>query len=288
MVGKTGFDLEDTIILLQQLQQFYEIIQQEWSQVQNQWGNLRTAWRDEQFDTFNPVYEKLSTTHTDTEQKCEKFIAFLKRQIELVENRQRKIGKPSNAQPEQKNTPNKSALNSAETENPHDKLDEHDLSQMSCDDRHKVFAEEAALGIYRGFKIKTADKNIDFEFDRIDVKKGVIVEDKSAKRFEENPKPLDAIKNWSKKQIYGKTKNKINFINSRPDNVYHGNSKGSSPNLPTMDQVRGIKKFEFRLKVNQEELRQDLMEELKKEINVAITDLKTDYPDWSFDVVFGG
>jgi uncharacterized protein YukE len=95
MAGQTGFDVEDAAALLQQLQQFYEILQQEWSQVQNQWGSLQTAWHDQQFETFNPLYEQLSNTHTDTEQMCEQFISFLQGQIQTAQDRRDRMGELS-------------------------------------------------------------------------------------------------------------------------------------------------------------------------------------------------
>jgi hypothetical protein len=176
----------------------------------------------------------------------------------------------------------------AEEKNPYDKLDEHALEKMTEEERAKVFAEEAKRGVHRGVKIRTKDKSIDFELDRVDIKKGVIIEDKIAKGFEKNPKPLEAAKDWAEKQIYKKTKNKIEFIKNKADHVYFDPKSQGSPHLPTIEQVKGIKKFEFRLQVDQGVLKPEIMEALRTEIDAAIKTLKTEFPDWSFEIIFGG
>jgi hypothetical protein len=92
MAGQTGFDVDDATSLLQQLQQFHEIIQQEWTQVQNQWGNLRSVWADHQYATFEPLFEQLSSTHNETDRMCDQFTAFLQGQIQQAEDRKATMG----------------------------------------------------------------------------------------------------------------------------------------------------------------------------------------------------
>ncbi|MGZ5007645.1 MAG: eCIS core domain-containing protein [Methylobacter sp.] len=175
----------------------------------------------------------------------------------------------------------------AEKKNPYDDLDEHALEKMTDAEKAKVFAEEAKRGIHRGVKVRNKTKSIDFELDRIDTKKGLIIEDKIAKGFERNPNPTKAAHDWAEKQIYTKTKNKIEFIQNNADHVYYDPKSNGSPHLPTLDQVKAIKHFEFRLKVNQSALSADLMSVLQTEISSYIKTLKAEFPDWSFDVVFG-
>jgi len=81
----TSFDLEDAEALLTQLRRFYETLREEWSSVSNQWGNLKSVWHDVQFDKFEPLFEKLSDTHRESEKECEEYIAFMKEQIQIAQ-----------------------------------------------------------------------------------------------------------------------------------------------------------------------------------------------------------
>jgi hypothetical protein len=175
-----------------------------------------------------------------------------------------------------------------EKKNPYDHLDEHALVKMTDAERAKVFEEEAKQGIYRGTKVRNKDKSLDFELDRVNTKETLIIEDKIAKGFEKASSPKQAIQKWAQKQVYNKTKNKIEFIKDKAEHIYHDpESKSSSPFMPTIEQVRNIKSFEFRLQAQQSSLSSELMEVLRTEIDIAIEDLKGEFPDWKFDVVFG-
>jgi hypothetical protein len=175
-----------------------------------------------------------------------------------------------------------------EKNNPYDHLDEHALVKMADAERAKVFEEEAKQGIYRGVKVRSKDKSIDFELDRVNTKKGLIIEDKIAKGFEKNSNRIKAIQEWANKQIYNKTKKKIEFIKNTAEHVYYDpKSKGSSPFMPPIEQVKNIKSVEFRLQLKRGSLSSELMEALQTEIDIAIEALKAEFPDWKFDVVFG-
>ena len=99
---------------------------------------------------------------------------------------------------------------------------------------------------------------------------------------------FNAAKMQSGKQIYKKTKNKIYFIENKAEPVYYDpKSKGLSPSMPPLEQVKNIKSFECRLQVERGSLSSELMEALRTEIDIAIEALNAEFSDWKFDVVFG-
>ncbi len=89
---QTSFSSEDAEMLLKDLQQFREVLQQEWSRVLSQWANLKIAWRDEQFDRFDPLFEKMAANYNDAEQDCDRYIQFLQEQIRIADERKSKLG----------------------------------------------------------------------------------------------------------------------------------------------------------------------------------------------------
>lgn len=130
MPKQTSFDLEDAEVLLNQLQQFYELLQQEWSRVLNQWNNLQVTWRDEQFDKFEPIFEKLSSTYTQAETDCRKYIDFINEQISSLEDRQQQLkslpdiqaGSASNSSNNRSNKVKNKSLNFGEIHDAFDKV----------------------------------------------------------------------------------------------------------------------------------------------------------------------
>lgn len=92
MAAQTTFDLEDAKDLLKQLENFHEVMKQEWSRVENQWSNLRSCWHDEQYQTFEPLYDKLSSTHKDSEKESGEYISFMREQVRIAEERRAKLG----------------------------------------------------------------------------------------------------------------------------------------------------------------------------------------------------
>jgi hypothetical protein len=89
---QTSFSSEDAEVLLKELQQFREIFQQEWSRVLSQWSNLKINWRDDQFDRFEPLFEKMAANYNDAEQDCDNYIEFLQGQIRVADERKSKLG----------------------------------------------------------------------------------------------------------------------------------------------------------------------------------------------------
>lgn len=90
-MAQTTFESQDAEELLRQLQDFRETLRQEWSRVQSQWGNLKAVWNDQQFDRFEPLFEKFSATYDDAERECEKYINFLQEQLQVAEDKKQKL-----------------------------------------------------------------------------------------------------------------------------------------------------------------------------------------------------
>ena len=92
-MAQTTFKSDDAIDLLSQLKGFQEALKQEWSKVEDKWANLRSCWHDDQYNSFEPLYDKLSSTHKDSERECEEFISFMREQIRIDEKRKTDLAK---------------------------------------------------------------------------------------------------------------------------------------------------------------------------------------------------
>jgi hypothetical protein len=92
MSQQTSFSIEDANLFLSEQQELLEVLRQEWSRVLNQWSNLKVTWSDEQFDRFEPLFEKFVANYQDVEKESEKYIAFMQEQIRIAEERKSKLG----------------------------------------------------------------------------------------------------------------------------------------------------------------------------------------------------
>ncbi|EKD10329.1 hypothetical protein [Limnospira platensis] len=81
---QTSFIVEDAEQLLTELRRFNDSLKTEWSRVQSQWDNLKKCWHDPQYDEYSPLFEKLKERYQQTEIECEKYIAFIYKQIEIT------------------------------------------------------------------------------------------------------------------------------------------------------------------------------------------------------------
>lgn len=90
-MAQTSFDAQDAEDLLKELEQFHEAIRDEWSRVLNQWNNLKSVWRDQQFDRFEPIFEKFISTYMEAEKESDQYIRFVREQIEINENKKQKL-----------------------------------------------------------------------------------------------------------------------------------------------------------------------------------------------------
>jgi hypothetical protein len=75
--GAPRISIEDTQVLLQQLQHFREIIISDWKSVMSQWQNLKNSWRDHQHTRFETFFDDLCQTFEQCEQQCEFHTQFL-------------------------------------------------------------------------------------------------------------------------------------------------------------------------------------------------------------------
>ncbi|MBP2098781.1 pre-toxin TG domain-containing protein [Enterococcus rivorum] len=119
------------------------------------------------------------------------------------------------------------------------------------------------------------------EFDEIDLNKGIFYEDKTAKGLDVvNPRtglPTQTPQQFADKQIYQKTVNRIKNLDiaeaTRP-------TVNGSQSIPSLQEIKGIKKFVFRLDGNSAELQSVVNQNIKK--------LQSEFPDYTFEVIFGG
>ncbi|MFC3772248.1 PrsW family glutamic-type intramembrane protease [Paenibacillus sp. GCM10012303] len=119
------------------------------------------------------------------------------------------------------------------------------------------------------------------EFDEIDVEKGVFYEDKTAKGLDRlNPRtgqPAQTPQQFADKQILGKTRTRIQNLAqaaaTRP-------TTNGSPEVPSLEQIKSIRSFVFRLDGN--------TPELQCAVENSLNQLRHEFPDYTFNVIFGG
>ena len=80
---KTSFVKEDAEQLLTQLKNFRDSLKEEWSRVKSQWQNVDNTWHDKQYDKYYPLFEKLEEIYQEAEIQCDKYIAFVDKEINI-------------------------------------------------------------------------------------------------------------------------------------------------------------------------------------------------------------
>lgn len=117
------------------------------------------------------------------------------------------------------------------------------------------------------------------EFDKIE--KGLFVEDKSAKGLStlhpKTGKPLQTAGQWAEKQIYEKSVVRIENLQNKA--VATRATKSGSQVVPSLDEIKTIRKLQFRIEGDSPELRNAVEEQIKK--------LSQKYPNWEFSAEFG-
>ncbi|OMG45546.1 hypothetical protein BK140_31660, partial [Paenibacillus macerans] len=131
-------------------------------------------------------------------------------------------------------------------------------------------------------EVEIADKqgNPLGEFDEIDLVNKIFHEDKSAEGLSViNPKtgkPFQTVEKWANKQIYAKTKERILNLqkvdHTRP-------TKNGSVEIPTLDEIKDVRRFNFRMNADTPELREAVQKVIEK--------LKEEFPDYTFTAEFG-
>jgi hypothetical protein len=140
-------------------------------------------------------------------------------------------------------------------------------------------AKEATRAETKGVEIVDSKGNPLGEFDG--VTKDRFIEDKSAKGLETlNPKtgkPVQTADQWAQKQIYDKTKVRIDNLTNKATATRP--TKGGSPTVPTLSELRGIRKLEFRIESS--------VPEVRAAVEKQLGTLRAEHPDWSFSVIYG-
>lgn len=120
------------------------------------------------------------------------------------------------------------------------------------------------------------------EIDKIDLKNGLFIEDKSAKGLNIiNPRtgmPQQTTHEWANKQIFTKTQDRIKALENNA--VATRATKDGTTDIPGFAEIKDFKKFEFRIDADTPELRQA--------VNNSIDQLRIEYPEYTFEVIFGG
>lgn len=117
------------------------------------------------------------------------------------------------------------------------------------------------------------------EFDKIE--KGLFVEEKSAKGLSilhpKTGKPIQTPESWARKQIYEKSVTRIENLQNAA--IATRATVNGSKNIPSLKEIKEIKRLEFRIDGDTPDLRKAIENELEK--------LSQKYPDWSFSAILG-
>lgn len=135
---------------------------------------------------------------------------------------------------------------------------------------------------YREVEIVDSKNSPIGEFDQVDMEKKIFYEDKSAEGLDRvNPKtglPAQTPQEFADKQILGKTRTRIhnlmnNAATTRPKAT-------GTPEVPTLDEIRSIRDFVFRLDGDTPVLR--------TAVENSMNQLRQEFPDYTFKAIFGG
>lgn len=120
------------------------------------------------------------------------------------------------------------------------------------------------------------------EFDEIDLENRIFYEDKTAKGLDRlNPRtgqPTQTPQQFADKQILGKTRTRINNLMNNAASTRA--TVNGSPDVPKLDEIKSIRDFVFRLDGDSPELR--------TAVENSLNQLRKEFPDYTFNVTFGG
>jgi hypothetical protein len=133
---------------------------------------------------------------------------------------------------------------------------------------------------YIGVEIITANNAVLGEFDGINMREGLFIEDKSADGLTMvNPRTglnSQTSEEWARKHVFTKTNGRISGLKSaaatRPTNA-------GTPTVPAIDQIRNFCRLHFRVEADTPEVRQAVEKEIQK--------LTLAHPDWDFTADYG-
>jgi hypothetical protein len=112
------------------------------------------------------------------------------------------------------------------------------------------------------------------EFDGIDMSKKLFIEYKSARNFFKGDNTPEK---WARDQIFTKTLKRISLL-LHEVTATRAKSDGS-PTVPTLEEIKGFRKLQFRIDGNTAALKTAVTAQLKA--------LRAEFPGWSFDAAYG-
>lgn len=134
---------------------------------------------------------------------------------------------------------------------------------------------------YRGVELHDAKNGALGEFDGVDLEKGIFYEAKSAQGLDrihpKTGKPQQTPQQFTDKQLYQKTKVRINNLMQKA--VGTRTTPDGTAEIPTLEQIKGIRHFEFQLDGDSPALRTAAENSLNK--------LRQEFPDYTFNIRFG-
>ncbi|SFI86992.1 Membrane proteinase PrsW, cleaves anti-sigma factor RsiW, M82 family [Paenibacillus sp. UNC496MF] len=143
-------------------------------------------------------------------------------------------------------------------------------------------AAPAAGNGYREVEIVDQRGNPIGEFDEIDAERGIFYEDKTARGLDiVNPRtglPTQTPQEFADKQILAKTRTRIHNLAAKAAGTRataHG-----TPDVPSLERIRSIKHFVFRLDGDTPALR--------SAVENSLNALRAEFPDHTFQVLFRG
>ncbi|MBD2868897.1 PrsW family glutamic-type intramembrane protease [Paenibacillus arenilitoris] len=134
---------------------------------------------------------------------------------------------------------------------------------------------------YKGVELYDSRNGALGEFDGVDIENGIFYEAKSAEGLNrihpKTGKPQQTPQQFTDKQLYQKTKTRINNLLEKA--VGTRTTPDGTSEIPTLEQIKGIRHFQFQLDGDTPELRAAAENSLNR--------LRQEFPDYTFTIRFG-
>ena len=141
----------------------------------------------------------------------------------------------------------------------------------------RIMGAKSVEGNSNVYKEINIHGKINTELDEVDLVHKIIYEDKSAEKlYMENPDFPQTEVQWAEKQIFKKGSNRISSLQQPEFKL----SSQVSANIPSVDELKNINDYVFRIDADTPKLRDAVQTQLEK--------LKTKYPEFNFSATYGG
>ncbi|WP_245600042.1 PrsW family glutamic-type intramembrane protease [Paenibacillus harenae] len=134
---------------------------------------------------------------------------------------------------------------------------------------------------YKGIELYDSRNGALGEFDGIDVENGIFYEAKSAEGLNrihpKTGKPQQTPQQFTDKQLYQKTRTRINNLMEKA--VGTRTTPDGTSDIPSLEEIKGIRNFQFQLDGDSPELRAAAENSLNR--------LRQEFPDYTFTIRFG-